>query len=901
MMPTRLFTKALLQVVLLFGLTAVTAAVVTAWALDQRLTQEFESKGRAIAEGLAASSGDTLVNRDAATVQAAIDQFLETGGVAYLFLVNEKGEVLAHTFAPRIPPELRALVDDGTKTVIRVVDIADLGEHLDVAAPVLGGEVGFVHVGLNRGEIRAASAQAVRRMLLLFGGLSLVAVGGAWAVVGRISSPLRRLTAYARRLAAAENTATVADPGPQVRADEARGDEVGQMAQALRHLVEEVANREARLRQAEEALRRSEQHFRSLIENTSDIITVLGRDLTSLYESPALPRVLGYEPQELVGRPRFSLVHPDDQATVRAALADALEHGNQAVRFEFRARHKDGSWRTLEAVATNLLDDPAVGGVVLNSRDVTERKRMDELRQEKEAAEAASRAKSTFLANMSHELRTPLNAIIGYSEILSEEARDLDGAESFLPDLEKVHTAGKHLLVLINDILDLSKIEAGRMGLHLESFAVAGMVREVVSTVEPLALKNGNTLRAQCPDALGMLYADLTKVRQCLYNLLSNACKFTAKGTVTVEVTRSAEDGRDGFSFCVSDTGIGIDARSLDELFQPFTQADASTTRKFGGTGLGLAISQRFCQMMGGAIRARSEPGQGSVFTLRLPARVVPERAGDDLAPMPTGAAGTRTADATATILIIDDEFTTHDLLSRFLGEQGYRVECVPGDVGLQKARELLPDVILLDVLMPGKDGWAVLSALKADPQLADLPVIVLSVVDQTNLGFVLGAADYLLKPVDRTRLREVLRKHASATGRLVLLVEDDPAAREMLRRWVEADGWQVMEAENGRAALECVARRRPALILLDLLMPEMDGFTFSDELRRRPEWRTIPVVVVTARDLTTADCDRLSGPVARVLPRGAFSRDELLAEVRRLGGGRAWARSTSVRQTHSE
>src|SRR5262249_49571092 len=249
----------------------------------------------------------------------------------------------------------------------------------------------------------------------------------------------------------------------------------------------------------------------------------------------------------------------------------------------------------------------------------------------------------------------------------------------------------------------------------------------------------------------------------------------------------------------------------------------------------------------------------------------------------PDAATFQRSRGPAATLLVIDDDTTMHHMLAHYLAEEGYRVECVgSGTEGLQKARELLPDAILLDVKMPVMDGWAVLSALKTALRLADIPVIVLSIVDDRQRGFALGAADYLLKPVNRGRLREVLRQNASATGRSVLLVEDDVVTRTMLRRLMEADGWQVAEAENGRVALASVARRRPALILLDLMMPEMDGFAFSDELRRRPEWRTIPVVVVTAKELTAADRDRLSGHVSRVLPKGAFSRDEMLAEVRR-------------------
>jgi two-component system, NtrC family, sensor kinase len=499
-----------------------------------------------------------------------------------------------------------------------------------------------------------------------------------------------------------------------------------------------------------------------------------------------------------------------------------------------------------------------------------------ELQAKSRELEVASRHKSEFLANMSHELRTPLNAIIGYSEMLQEEAQD-QNAQGFVPDLQRINAAGKHLLELINGVLDLAKIEAGKMELYLEAFEVGPLVQDVAAVLEPLAQKNANRLEVHCVPDVGAMRGDLTKLRQVLFNLLSNACKFTERGVVSVAVTREAAADSDSIVFAVSDTGIGMTPEQMARLFEEFGQVDASTTRRYGGTGLGLALSRRLCRMMGGDITVASEPARGSTFTIRLPAEVAePARE----TPAPT--AREATPEGTSTVLVIDDDSAVRDLMSRFLGKEGFRVvSAAGGEEGLRLARELSPDVITLDVLMPGMDGWSVLAALKADAALAEIPVLMLTMLDDRNLGYALGAADYLTKPIDRERLVTVLGRHRRDLP--VLVVDDDPDFRDLARRMLEREGYTVVEAENGRTALDRLRDTVPGVVLLDLMMPEMDGFDFVAAVRADAAWRSVPIVVITAKNLSPKEHERLNGSVARVLQKGALSRETLLGEVRDL------------------
>ncbi len=633
-------------------------------------------------------------------------------------------------------------------------------------------------------------------------------------------------------------------------------------------------------RRVERQLRDSDARHRAVLETALDCI--IGMDFKGriVEFNSAAEKTFGYSRDFALGRQMADLLVP---ARLRAGHTRGLEHylatGEGPIlnkRIEITAMRADGREFPVELAVTRIpVEGPALFTAYL--RDITEREQArHELQRAKEAAEGANQAKSEFLASMSHELRTPLNAIIGYSEMLQEEAGAMGGS-AMTSDLRKIHSAGRQLLGLINDLLDLSKIEAGKMELYLENFSLVDLIRDVAETVRPIIEKNGNTFQVEVDPAIGTFYADLTKVRQSLQNLLSNAGKFTERGSVALRAMPDALHG--DILLQVSDSGIGISKEQLGLLFRSFQQADSGTSRQFGGTGLGLVLTRRFCEMMGGSVSVESEPGIGSTFTIRLPRRVEASQVPDNV-PSPV-----RDDAKKGMVLIVDDDPVSGDLLERLLLRDGFQVErALSGPEGIRLARLIRPMVITLDVIMPQMDGWTVLNAIKADPELRDIPVIMLTMVDNRNLGYALGASDYLVKPVDRERLSAVLsRFRCLFPPCTVLVVDDDAQARRLLAKTLTREHWQVHEAENGRQALECLAKIQPQLILLDLMMPEMDGFAFTRALAQHPQWSRLPIIVLTSGDITAADRARLGGSVERVLRKGAYDPDEILSEIRRV------------------
>jgi CheY-like chemotaxis protein/anti-sigma regulatory factor (Ser/Thr protein kinase) len=477
---------------------------------------------------------------------------------------------------------------------------------------------------------------------------------------------------------------------------------------------------------------------------------------------------------------------------------------------------------------------------------------------------------------MSHELRTPLNAILGFSDLLIDDINDKFDAVARRRFLGQINSSGRHLLALINDILDLSKVEAGQMILRLENVVVQDVVREVINTIEPLASKKSLQLESHM-DGVGQVPADAGKLKQMLLNLVSNAVKFTNEGG---RVTISAKRLSDVIDISVADTGIGIAAADRKHLFEEFHQVDSSISRQQEGTGLGLALTKRFVQLHGGAISVVSERGKGSVFTIRLPL----VQRDTEIPAVASGASDTKPL-----VLVVEDNLQAANLLKRYLDRGGFRtVVAVSGTEAVAKARELLPVAITLDILLPGIDGWNVLNELKHDEATRDIPVVVISVVDDPELGRALGAIDYLVKPVDGNALLQRLAKY-TFTNKVgtqetrILVVDDEPANVEWLEGVLKPAGFSVLSARGGQEGIDLAKKERLDLVLLDLMMPRVSGFDVVEALHADEKTRSIPIMVLTAKDLTSEDKRQLNGHVAAVLSRGSTGAPDLLDWLQRL------------------
>jgi PAS domain S-box-containing protein len=622
-------------------------------------------------------------------------------------------------------------------------------------------------------------------------------------------------------------------------------------------------------RRAEFALRNSETLLSQFMENLPIGVVVVDAQSRLRFANNSAIDMVG--PSVLIetdGRPlplyRIGELRPYPDAD--NPLARALA-GNTSIVHDAEVR-TDGREFPVEIAAAPIFDARGrISYAIATFSDVTERRRAEEaLRRAKEAAEAASRTKSDFLARMSHELRTPLNSVIGFANILMKN-RSGTLRQQEMAYLDRILENGKHLLLLINDILDLSKIEAGKVEIEVAPTDLGEAVRRVVAQLEEHVHQHRVELRTVIPAALEPVTTDAVRLRQILLNLVGNALKFTERGFIEVRIETDGNDPAPA-RIVVEDTGIGIPEDRLEAIFDAFEQAESSTTRKYGGTGLGLPISRALCELLGFALSVRSQFGVGTAFTVDLQPSM--QAAPTDSARPLLASTLLPRIERDRLVLIVDDHADSRILLTHYVEDFGCRaIATHSAESAITLARELKPDLITLDLMMPGMNGWDLLSELKSDPALATIPVVVVSIVAQESRASLLGAIDLVEKPVDRETLFRVLRRNFGSSRPRILVVEDSADMRRVLRDLLEELASELRMAEHGQEALTVLREFMPDVIITDLLMPVMDGLTFLEILRGTARFQHVPVIVVTAKELTADEQERLRRHTRAVLQKG--------------------------------
>ena len=626
------------------------------------------------------------------------------------------------------------------------------------------------------------------------------------------------------------------------------------------------------------------------LELSIDMFCTAGFDGFFKTVNPAFAKTLGFTKIELMEKPYLEFVHPDDRP---ATLTESgrLQHGEVTFAFENRYRCKDGSYKWILWNAVSVAEQSLIYAV---GRDITERKRAEQ-EQQKFAAklemangelelrnrevERATTMKSKFLANMSHELRTPLNAIMGFSDLLAEgTAGSLNSKQQRF--VHHIKQGSTHLLQLINDILDLSKIEAGQLELRYEDFTVQDSLPEVLSTIRPLAMAKNIRIEEKI-ETERRLVADRIRFKQILYNLLSNAVKFTPRDG-QIEVACKEEGNM--LTISVTDTGIGIRPEDQAVIFEEFRQVEGPNGNTQEGTGLGLSITKRLVEQQQGKIFVESAPGKGSRFTFTLPAAELTSQT--SATPKPASGNVLTGVHGKSLVLVVDDEGAARELLASYLSPEYRIVTASSGAEALKKAKELRPDAITLDISMGSGNGFEVLARLRQTPELANTPVIIVSIVDQQRVGFALGAADYLIKPIRKSLLLETMRKHVPSQpdeDESILLVDDDPATLELLGETLRSAGYETQSVQSGPRALEVLSSKLVSALFLDLLMPGMDGFEVIRHVRQEPTLKNLPIFVMTGKTLTHDESALLARETQLLLRKTGSSREQLISEVSRV------------------
>jgi PAS domain S-box-containing protein len=661
------------------------------------------------------------------------------------------------------------------------------------------------------------------------------------------------------------------------------------------------------LKKAEAAILESEHRLMDIINFLPDATLVIDHENKIIAWNHAIEKMTGIRADEMLGKGNFEYAIPFygerrpilidlvllPQSEFEQKKYARISRVGEILTGETYTPNLKNGVRYLLAMASPLRDAQGnIVGAIETIRDITDRKKAEEeLQQAKESADSANQAKSAFLANMSHELRTPLNAIIGFTRIVRRQGEPVLPARQ-TENLDKVLTSADHLLNLINTVLDIAKIEAGRMDVLASNFRISSLIDLCVNTAQPL-LKPGVILEKEIKEDLSTVYSDQDKLRQIILNLLSNAAKFTHAGKIVVSASKEKET----LKISVADTGIGISQDALPRIFKEFQQADSSTTRQYGGTGLGLSISRNLARLLGGDLTIMSELGKGSTFIIAVPIQyrktgltkeTVPSAQINLQVVKPESKVRSENAFSPSTrktIIVIDDDPDAVYLLQENLNKKEFKVIGARNGLdGLRMARDDHPDAILLDILMPGADGWQVLHDLKEDPISSAIPVILLTIVDKKALGFRLGASAYLLKPLDPKVVRDTLNRLIGTSKSQpihILVVDDDPNIAEMLRQFMPKEEFILESAPDGIEGLNAIKKNRPDLLLLDIVMPRLDGFGVIDRLRSNSETRDLPIIVISGKDLTREENDQLKESVSMVVKKQGFEGERLVAEIK--------------------